>query len=1019
MIFPNRTVSYVCSVSSNVEECIIRCIAYLSGIHLKDQFQFVPNTTTSSIVRTITNPFVSLSNSTNTSTGIGLMGILRIIAAPELLSNLNTTNIAMMESWINTIQLSIIPCLVQNENDTTTTTDNVVLHQMINELCQQIDTYLLHHHQTILCTDHNISSADIVVVIALLFAAARTTGKMIIPEQIYRYIDLIVHRLDQYIPSNTILPKNESFVSMFQTYIQLGESSPLSLQSQQKEEIDFVVVETKEVTPVPPPSSSSATATLPLLDVADVTTTASEIEKAATTTTTTTTGTSNTSSEKILQLLQEFQLEYTVHDHVPCMTAEELVQNVPLTDPMKETHTKNLILRDKKHGIFLVTISTNSMVNTKELGTLLKLTGKTNLRMADKTILQSIFHVEPGHVGPLCIGCIDPTGNSANEPITVVWDTSLLQYDYIHSHPARNDQSIKLKPSTLVSYAQKLNIEPIMITFTTTTDSNTATTTLAPTPAPTKASVPKKNADSGTTTTAVVNVDKKTAKKGETLLALQWKKDENFAMWYTDVIVLSEMISYYDISGCYILRPWSYKMWELIQDWFNQQIYAMGVENAYFPLFVSQDRLEKEKDHVEGFAPEVAWVTKSGDGDLARPIAIRPTSETIMYPAYSDWIKSHRDLPLKLNQWSNVVRWEFKYPTPFLRTREFLWQEGHTAHSSFDDADATVMAALDLYRQVYEDLLAVPVIPGYKTEKEKFAGGYRTTTVEAYIAGSGRAIQGATSHNLGQNFGKMFDITFQDVKGVTQIAWQTSWGLTTRTIGVMVMVHGDDIGLVLPPRIAPLQVVIVPIISKNLSQAAADPFCIEILNTLTKLGVRVKYDNRDSYNPGWKYNHWEQKGVPIRIEVGPRDIEQQSVRMVIRHSGEKIDVPFTSIGDSVTDKLKEIQLAMFTKAKAARDAHVVQVTEWKDFVPNLEQNNLVLTPWCGGEHQDWEDWVKKTSRTESLQSRGLDEEDEKTSTSVAAKTLCIPFTQPELPAGTKCIASGLDATCWVLWGRSY
>jgi prolyl-tRNA synthetase len=329
------------------------------------------------------------------------------------------------------------------------------------------------------------------------------------------------------------------------------------------------------------------------------------------------------------------------------------------------------------------------------------------------------------------------------------------------------------------------------------------------------------------------------------------------------------------------------------------------------------------------------------------------------------------------------------------------------------------MAALDLYRQVYEDLLAVPVIPGYKTEKEKFAGGYRTTTVEAYIAGSGRAIQGATSHNLGQNFGKMFDITFQDVKGVTQVAWQTSWGLTTRTIGVMVMVHGDDIGLVLPPRIAPLQVVIVPIISKNLTQEAANPYCKEILNSLTKLGVRVKYDDRDSYNPGWKYNHWEQKGVPIRVEVGPRDIEQQSVRMVIRHSGEKIDVPFASIGESIRKKLVEIQSAMFTKAKAARDAHVVQVTEWKDFVPNLEQNNLVLTPWCGGEHQDWEDWVKKTSRTESLKSRGLDEEDEKTSTSVAAKTLCIPFTQPELPSGTKCIASGLDATCWVLWGRSY
>lgn len=266
----------------------------------------------------------------------------------------------------------------------------------------------------------------------------------------------------------------------------------------------------------------------------------------------------------------------------------------------------------------------------------------------------------------------------------------------------------------------------------------------------------------------------------------------------------------------------------------------MGVENCYFPLFVSQERLEKEKDHVEGFAPEVAWVTKSGETDLAKPIAIRPTSETIMYPAFADWIKSHRDLPLKLNQWSNVVRWEFKYPTPFLRSREFLWQEGHTAHATYEDADKMVMQALDLYKQVYQDLLCVPVVPGYKTKAEKFAGGHMTTTVEAYIAGSGRAIQGATSHNLGQNFGKMFDIKFQDEKGETKIAWQTSWGLTTRTIGVMVMVHGDDKGLVMPPRVSPLQVVIVPIISKKLTHEDAQPYCTAIYDDLSAQGVSSK-----------------------------------------------------------------------------------------------------------------------------------------------------------------------------------
>jgi prolyl-tRNA synthetase len=921
---------------------------------------------------------------------------------------------------------------------------------MILELCQQIDAYLLRHHQTVLLLSSGsgntttndastlISCADVVVTLGIIYGimacCSTTTGVVSptpVPQQLYRYFDLIVHYIDQHIPSSILLDDN--LLEIFQQHITEGAPSPLSLPQEQVKPEEVVTTTSSSTTTTT--TTAATTKDLPDQDVSQPTTSsAGNNEQVITATTTTATATTaplplvedssavvdtiptsrNGSTERIVQLLNNFGIEYSIYDHVACMTADELVTNVPLLDPDHETHTKNLILRDKKHGIFVVTVATNSVVNTKDLGTLLKLSGKTNLRMADTSVLQDIFHVEPGTVGPLCIGLMDPTATNT-EPITIVWDKSLLTYAAVHSHPARNDQSVRMTPAALQSYAKQLNITPVMIEFATAT---TTTTDKPIVPTTKKADTESATASTKKTTT-VANADKKTAKKGETLLALQWKKEENFAMWYTDVIVLSEMISYYDISGCYILRPWSYKMWELIQDWFNVEIQKMGVENAYFPLFVSQERLEKEKDHVEGFAPEVAWVTKSGDGDLARPIAIRPTSETIMYPAYSDWIKSHRDLPLKLNQWSNVVRWEFKYPTPFLRTREFLWQEGHTAHSTFDDADETVMAALDLYRQVYEDLLAVPVIPGYKTEKEKFAGGYRTTTVEAYIAGSGRAIQGATSHNLGQNFGKMFDITFQDVKGVSQIAWQTSWGLTTRTIGVMVMVHGDDTGLVLPPRISPIQVVIVPIISKNLTQATADPYCLDILASLTQLGVRVKYDDRDSYNPGWKYNHWEQKGVPIRIEVGPRDIEQQSLRIVIRHSGQKEDVSVATIGTYITEQLIEIQSAMFLKAKAARDAHVVQVTEWKDFVPNLEQNNLVLTPWCGGEYKEWEDWVKTTSRTESLKSRGLDEEDDKTSTSVAAKTLCIPFTQPELPTGSKCIASGLDATCWVLWGRSY
>jgi prolyl-tRNA synthetase len=527
---------------------------------------------------------------------------------------------------------------------------------------------------------------------------------------------------------------------------------------------------------------------------------------------------------KVIQKLNEMSISHETYSHKLSMKVEELLENVPL--PAGETHTKNVFFKDKKHGMFLVSTLPNADVNTKELAQLLGLQGKVNMRLSTEEQLMESLGVQPGCVGPLSI-----LNNSAKD-VTVVLDEGLLadNIQKIHSHPLTNDVSTALAPADLKKYFEALGIEPVIVAFNTKTDQGGK--------APANRPPQTKTAKGEQTNAGKQKVgEKKATKKGETLLALQWKKDENFPQWYSDVIVLSEMIAYYDISGCYILRPWSYKMWDIIQNWFNIEIEKLDVENSYFPLFVSQDRLEREKDHVEGFAPEVAWVTKSGNTDLAKPIAIRPTSETIMYPAFSDWIKSHRDLPLKLNQWSNVVRWEFKYPTPFLRSREFLWQEGHTAHASYEDANVMVRQALELYRRVYEELLAVPVVPGYKTEEEKFAGGFQTTTVEAYIAGSGRAIQGATSHNLGQNFGKMFDIKYQDENGKTQIAWQTSWGLTTRTIGVMVMVHGDDKGLVLPPRIAPLQVVIVPIISKKLTTEEAKPYCEALLKELKDAGV--------------------------------------------------------------------------------------------------------------------------------------------------------------------------------------
>ena len=394
---------------------------------------------------------------------------------------------------------------------------------------------------------------------------------------------------------------------------------------------------------------------------------------------------------------------------------------------------------------------------------------------------------------------------------------------------------------------------------------------------------------------------------GVTRLGLEVKKEENLPDWYSQVLIKAEMMEYYDVSGCYILRPWSFAIWESLKAWFDAEIKKLGVENCSFPIFVSQAALEREKEHIADFAPEVAWVTKSGDTDLAEPIAIRPTSETVMYPAYAKWIQSHRDLPLKLNQWNNVVRWEFKHPQPFLRTREFLWQEGHTAFANLPEAEEEVLLISDFYRRIYEELCAIPVIRGRKTEKEKFAGGDYTITCEAYISAAGRSIQGATSHHLGQNFSKMFDITFEHPDtGEKQFVYQNSWGFTTRTIGVLIMVHGDNNGLVLPPRVASvqvpslmlccslalllsmpsLQVVIVPCgVTASLGQADREALyaeCEAYKVELEKAGVRVRADMRENYSPGWKFNHWELKGVPIRVEVGPRDMKNSQYVAVRR-----------------------------------------------------------------------------------------------------------------------------------------
>ncbi|KAK2919718.1 bifunctional glutamate/proline--tRNA ligase isoform X3 [Channa argus] len=504
--------------------------------------------------------------------------------------------------------------------------------------------------------------------------------------------------------------------------------------------------------------------------------------------------------------------------------------------------------------------------------------------------------------------------------------------------------------------------------------------------------------------------------KKQTRLGLEAKKEENLSDWYAQVITKSEMVEYYDVSGCYVLRPWSYSIWEAIKEFFDREIKKLGVENCYFPMFVSQAALEKEKSHIADFAPEVAWVTRSGKTELAEPIAVRPTSETVMYPAYAKWVQSHRDLPIKLNQWCNVVRWEFKHPQPFLRTREFLWQEGHTAFATKEEAAEEVMQILDLYARVYEELMAIPVVKGRKTEKEKFAGGDYTTTVEAFISASGRAIQGATSHHLGQNFSKMFEIMFEDPKrpGEKQLAYQNSWGITTRTIGVLTMVHGDNMGLVLPPRVACLQVVIIPCgITASLPEKEKEALmdqCSKYLKRVQDAGIRVKSDVRDNYSPGWKFNHWELKGVPIRLEVGPKDMQKQQCVAVRRDSGAKVTIPEAEVEKKLAAMLEDIQSSLFKKASDDLKSHMVTADTMEQFQKELDQGKIVQIPFCG--EIECEDWIKKTT--------AKDQDLEPGAPSMGAKSLCIPFSPLKtLQPGHLCISGKEPAQYYTLFGRSY
>jgi prolyl-tRNA synthetase len=470
-------------------------------------------------------------------------------------------------------------------------------------------------------------------------------------------------------------------------------------------------------------------------------------------------------------------------------------------------------------------------------------------------------------------------------------------------------------------------------------------------------------------------------------------KQDNYSEWYTQVIQKGDLIDYTLVSGCIVYKPRSYALWEKIKEIVDTGFKKIGIQNAYFPLFIPESLLQKEADHIEHFAPEVAWVTHGGDTKLGERLAIRPTSETIMYDSYAKWIRSYNDLPLRINQWNNVVRWEFKHPTPFLRGREFLWNEGHTVFATQKEALAEQEPIIGIYKDVCENYMALPSLIGKKSEKEKFAGAVYTVSME-FLMPDGKGIQGPDFHHDGQNFAKAFNIEFTNKNGEQEYAWQNTFAITTRMLGVLVAVHGDDKGLVFPPKIAPLQVVIVPILFDSSREQVMNE-SIKIKSILEKQGISVLIDSRDQYSPGWKFNEWEMKGVPLRIELGPRDLQNNQVMVARRDTGEKETVSIISVGDRVPGFLESIQEYLFTKAKDTLTSSIVTVETLDEATQALKEGKIVYAPWCG-----------------SIES------EEKFKEVAGGKSLNSPFDQPSIE-GKKCFITGKEAKYWFYFGRSH
>ncbi len=436
-------------------------------------------------------------------------------------------------------------------------------------------------------------------------------------------------------------------------------------------------------------------------------------------------------------------------------------------------------------------------------------------------------------------------------------------------------------------------------------------------------------------------------------------KNEDFSEWYTQIIIKAELADYAPVKGLIVLRPDGYSIWESIKESLDKKLKETGHRNGFLPVLIPESLLAKEKKHFEGFNPEVFWVTHSGDSEIGDKLALRPTSETLAYSLYSKWIKSWRDLPLKINFWNTALRAEIKGTKPFLRTSEFLWQEGHTVHATKDEAEKEVANILELYKKTIEEELAVPVITGKKSEKDKFVGAVYTNTLESLMP-DGKALQMGTSHFLGQNFSKPFDVKYLGENNVETFAWQTSWGVSWRLIGGMIMTHGDDKGLVLPPKVAPIQVVIVPIYYSKEDRENVLQKASQIKGWLSEKDIRVHLDDREQLTPGFKFHDWELKGIPIRIEIGPKDIAKTQVVLVRRHNQTKTTLKWmdgiSHLGE-VKDELENIQKEMFDAAKKILDERVVRVSEYQQFKKELENGKMIDCSWCG--NQTCEDKIKE------------------------------------------------------------